>query len=158
MLHWTEDIYVAFLGLEERWRLNWQCLLLFVTQFGNIPDVSLSTRDFPMYLQHYNNNPNQTHRWAVVKKIASEMEAVLKNYLHCFILFTLLTLPRLLTLLTLLSLLPPRPQPTLLTLHTLLREGSCYQFRWVFGKVPGGGSFSIQKFILQILGTLNRAF
>ena len=143
MLHWTEDIYVAFLGLEERWRLNWQCLLLFVTQFGNIPDVSLSTRDFPMYLQHYNNNPNPTHRWAVVKKIASEMEAVLKNYLHCFILFTLLTLPRLLTL---------------LTLHTLLREGSCYQFRWVFGKVPGGGSFSIQKFILQILKILNRVF
>ena len=159
MLHWTEDIYVAFLGLEERWRLNWQCLLLFVTQFGNIPDVSLSTRDFPMYLQHYNNNPNQTHRWAVVKKIASEMEAVLKNYLHCFILFTLLLLPRLLTLLTLLSLLPPRPQPTLLTLHTLLREGSHYQFGWIFRKVPrGGGSFSIQKFILQILGTLNRAF
>ena len=99
-------------------------------------------KDFPMYLQHYNNNPNQTHRWAVVKKIASEMEAVLKNYLHCFILFTLLTLPRLLTLLTLLSLLPPRPQPTLLTLHTLLREGSRYQFGWIFGKVPrGGGHF-----------------
>ena len=41
-----------------------------------------------------------------------------------------------------------------------LREGSRYQIRWIFGKVPkgGGGSFSIQKFMLQILGTLNRAF
>ena len=39
-----------------------------------------------------------------------------------------------------------------------LREGWLYQIGWIFGKVPGGGSFSIQKFILQILGTLNRAF
>ena len=43
-----------------------------------------------------------------------------------------------------------------------IREGSCYQIGWIFGKVPKGGrgegSFSIQKFMLQILGTLNRAF
>ena len=41
----------------------------------------------------------------------------------------------------------------------LAREGSCYKIGWNFGKVPkGGGSFSIQKFILQILGILNRVF
>ena len=41
----------------------------------------------------------------------------------------------------------------------ILREGSCYQIGRVFGKVPKGGeSFSIQKIMLQILGTLNRAF
>ena len=41
----------------------------------------------------------------------------------------------------------------------LLREGSGYQIGWIVGKVSkGGGSFSIRKFMLQILGTLNRAF
>ena len=40
-----------------------------------------------------------------------------------------------------------------------LREGSGNQIGWIFGIVPkGGGSFSIQKFILKILGTLNRFF
>ena len=45
--------------------------------------------------------------------------------------------------------------------HTnlLVREGWRYQIGWIFGKVPkGGGSFSIQKIILQNLETLNRAF
>ena len=44
--------------------------------------------------------------------------------------------------------------------HSNLREESRYQIVWIFGKVPKGerGSFSIQKSILQILGTLNRAF
>ena len=45
---------------------------------------------------------------------------------------------------------------------SLVREGARYQIEWIFGKVPkgegGGKSFSIQKFMLQILGTLNRAF
>ena len=41
----------------------------------------------------------------------------------------------------------------------LLRDGWRYQIGWIFGKVPkGGGSFSIQKLMLQTLGTLNRAF
>ena len=41
-----------------------------------------------------------------------------------------------------------------------IRDGSCYQIGWFFGKVPRGGvgAFSIQEFMLQILGTLNRAF
>ena len=42
-----------------------------------------------------------------------------------------------------------------------LREGWLRQIGWIFGKVPkggGGGSFSIQKFMLQILGTINKAF
>ena len=41
-----------------------------------------------------------------------------------------------------------------------LREESGYQIGWFFGKVPKGegGSFSIKKIILQILGTLKRAF
>ena len=43
-------------------------------------------------------------------------------------------------------------------IHTIFREGS----HWIFGKVQKGGaeggSFSIQKFTLQILGTLNGAF
>ena len=33
----------------------------------------------------------------------------------------------------------------------LVRDGSGYQKGLIFGKVPGGGSFSNQKFILQIL-------
>ena len=42
----------------------------------------------------------------------------------------------------------------------LIREGGRYQIRWIFEKVPKRGrwSFSIQKSMLQILGTLNRAF
>ena len=45
-------------------------------------------------------------------------------------------------------------------LHQWFRDGSGYQDEWIFGKLPkrGGGSFSIKKFMLQILGTLNRAF
>ena len=41
-----------------------------------------------------------------------------------------------------------------------IREGSCYQIGWIFEKVPkrGRGSFSMQKFILQTLETLNRDF
>ena len=41
-----------------------------------------------------------------------------------------------------------------------LREGWLRQIGWLFGKVPNGGrgSFSIQRYMLQILGTLNRAF
>ena len=41
-----------------------------------------------------------------------------------------------------------------------LRDGWRYQNGWIFGKVPKGWgvSFSMQKIILQILGTLNRAF
>ena len=41
-----------------------------------------------------------------------------------------------------------------------LKEGWLRQVGWIFGKVPkgGGASFSIQKIMLQILGTLNRAF
>ena len=40
-----------------------------------------------------------------------------------------------------------------------LRQGSRYQIGWFFWKVPKGrGSFSIQRFISQILETLNRAF
>ena len=43
--------------------------------------------------------------------------------------------------------------------HTLLWERSGYQTGWFFGKVPRGwGSLSIQKFIVQILGTLSRFF
>ena len=42
----------------------------------------------------------------------------------------------------------------------LIRDRSHYQIGWIFGKAPKGGRgpFSIQKFILQILGTLNRPF
>ena len=42
----------------------------------------------------------------------------------------------------------------------LIREGGRYQIRWIFEKVPKRGrwSFSIQKIMLQILGTLNRTF
>ena len=40
------------------------------------------------------------------------------------------------------------------TLKLNLREGWLCQIGWIFGKVP----FSIQKFMLQTLGTLNRAF
>jgi len=40
------------------------------------------------------------------------------------------------------------------TLKLNLREGWLFLIGWIFGKVP----FSIQKFMLQILGTLNRAF
>ena len=84
--------------------------------------------------------------------------------LHClrcllfslFKLFTLFTLFTLFSLFTLFTLLTPL---ALFTLFTLFREGFCYQIGWIFGKVPkGGGSFSIQKFMWQILGTLNRAF
>ena len=41
-----------------------------------------------------------------------------------------------------------------------VRNWSRYQNEWIFGKLPkgGGGSFSIQKIILQVLGTSNRAF
>ena len=41
-----------------------------------------------------------------------------------------------------------------------LREADPFQNGWIFGKSSkgGGGSFSIQKFMLQILGTLNKAF
>ena len=40
-----------------------------------------------------------------------------------------------------------------------LREGSGLQIGWIFGKKPKvGGSFSIQKFILHILGAFNSAF
>ena len=41
-----------------------------------------------------------------------------------------------------------------------LREGGRYQLGWIFRKVPKGGMglFSIQKFMLQILGALNMAF
>ena len=49
----------------------------------------------------------------------------------------------------------------ILNIPLYFREGRCYQIRWIFGKVPkreGGGSFLIQKFILQIFGTLSRAF
>ena len=36
-----------------------------------------------------------------------------------------------------------------------LRDGCLRQIGWIFGKVPKGGSFSIETFMLQILGTLN---
>ena len=43
-----------------------------------------------------------------------------------------------------------------------LIEGWLRQIKWIFGKFTkgkgGGGAFSIQKFMLQILGILNRAF
>ena len=46
-----------------------------------------------------------------------------------------------------------------LLISAVLRERRRYQIGWIFGKFPKGeGSFSIQKFMLQILGTLNRAF
>ena len=46
-----------------------------------------------------------------------------------------------------------------LLISAVLRERRRYQIGWIFGKFPKGeGSFSIQKFMLQILRTLNRAF
>ena len=46
-----------------------------------------------------------------------------------------------------------------LLISAVLRERRRYQIGWIFGKFPKGeGSFSIQKFMLQILGTLDRAF
>ena len=47
----------------------------------------------------------------------------------------------------------------ILTTKICKREGSGSQIGWIFRKsAKGGGSFLIQKFILQILATLNRAF
>ena len=41
----------------------------------------------------------------------------------------------------------------------LLRDGSGYHDGWIFGKLPkGGGSFSIQKFMLHILDFYVRLF
>ena len=42
--------------------------------------------------------------------------------------------------------------------HQSLWEGPGFQIGWIFRKVSRGGSFSIQKFLLQILGTLISAF
>ena len=46
------------------------------------------------------------------------------------------------------------------TLFVLLGKDGCAKSDGTFGKVPKGGgrSFSIKKFMLQILGILNRAF
>ena len=51
-------------------------------------------------------------------------------------------------------------QPEEILGKTFLRDGSRYHIKWILGKVPkgGGASFSIQKFILQILDFLLRAF